>query len=120
MADRLPSPPAETARVVWFSDLHSRMRGTMKLRGKSFKVWLGSAAVLTGLFLAAPPAAAHNLSSGLDLTDPDKDKDKDNDKDKDKDKKTIPSPEPATLMLIALGGGALALARSRRKSGRSK
>jgi hypothetical protein len=86
----------------------------MKLRGKTFKVWLGSAAVLTGLFLAAPPAAAHNLSSGLDLTDPDKDK------DKDKDKKTIPSPEPATLMLIALGGGALALARSRRKSGRSK
>jgi len=70
----------------------------MTLWTKGLRLWLGSAAFLASLLLAAPPVAAQN---------------------QDDQGKRIPSPEPATLTLIALGGGAVALARYR-KSRRGK
>ena len=65
----------------------------MKRQRDYFSVWLGAAAVLACLLLAAPAAA---------ITRP-----------------TVPTPEPATLTVLALGGGGLALARYR-KSRRRK
>jgi hypothetical protein len=66
---------------------------------KSFRLWLGSAAILTLLFLAAAPVAAYGPGD---------------DQGQNGGGQYIPSPEPATLTLIALGGGAVALARYRK------
>ena len=70
----------------------------MKQWTKSLTLWLGSAAILMTLLLAAP-AWAQN--------------------DDDQGGRWVPSPEPATLTLIAVGGGATALIRYR-KSRRTK
>jgi hypothetical protein len=81
----------------------------MKLRKDSFRLWLGAAAFLTPLLLAAPSIAAYDPGNGngngLDTAPG--------------ILKKIPTPEPATLTLLALGGGAAALARYR-KSRRNK
>ena len=69
----------------------------MKPRNKTFKLWLGSMTIVTGLLVAAAPAAADTTSPW---------------------KRHIPTPEPATLILLAVGGGIAAVAR-RRKSGRN-
>jgi len=76
----------------------------MKQWTKSLKLWLGSAAILTTLLLAAPVAAQNQDG---------------NSQGGNNGGRWVPSPEPATLTLIALGGGAAALLRYR-KSRRSK
>jgi len=78
----------------------------MKRWTKSLTLWLGSAAILTTLLLAAPVAAQNqdgNSQGGNNQGGT----------------RWVPSPEPATLTLIALGGGAAALVRYR-KSRRGK
>ena len=79
----------------------------MKQWTKSLKLWLGSAAILTTLLLAAP-VAAQNGQGGSGQG-----------QNGQGGGTWIPSPEPATLTLLALGGGAAALVRYR-KSRRGK
>ena len=67
---------------------------------RCLKLWLGSAALLTALLLAAPVAAQNQDGDS-------------------QGGKSVPTPEPATLTLLALGGGAAALVRYR-KSRRGK
>ena len=82
---------------------HADGDSTMELRTTSVRLWLGSAAILASLLLAAPVAARNQDDQGQNNND-------------QGTKKIVRTPEPATLALIALGGGALALARSRQKS----
>src|SRR5215831_17410629 len=79
----------------------------MKQWTKSLGLWLGSAAILTTLLLAAP-VAAQNGQGGSGQG-----------QNGQGGGTWIPSPEPATLTLLALGGGAAALVRYR-KSRRGK
>jgi hypothetical protein len=80
----------------------------MKLLKSSIMRWLGAAAFLTPLLLAAPSVAAYDPGNGNGVgldTAPGQ-------------LKKIPTPEPAALTLLAIGGGAAAVVgyrKSRRK-----